>query len=1090
MDVPQKLNGQSLKSQNAKSSTNVSSNPGETDADADKDHEGDRDTSSRSPSRWTGPLTPASSAPFLPYRPQLPASVSSSSAFVPHPHAPQSSSQAHLRPASDAPTRLLSVAQHFSATQHPHISARYQLMEAQQRAKHSRAGLGPLQVARGSTPDLAKLHHGFANSSAVEYNSAPHHPSHLRDTWKPNGDSKSQLSLDSCFVHDGNAERWKHETEHSPLYQTHPNINWSPELNPNNSTASGAITHDDHLPEATSAPKHHRTESQDPSDAFAAASRLASSWATISPHLGPSAYSDSNVNGVANLPEFDVGSHNELDSSSDEEPFSPSAESAFSEPRSPLQLNLLAATPPLNRPEQGTEPGPTGKCTATGSPATVINGMEPRRGPLSRSLTSSSAKNTLIQPTIDTNHVAYPHPTAASLSAPVPGSPLDNSPLTPRARKSFSLPHVATSHQNGISPLANPPSTASTTLPPATANPPSPDPDTWSTGPSPPPSPRNPSQSSSPAPAPVPVPLLPRRDSAESYTGASSSSSSSSHSASPNPYGFGQGVGTKPAASASGAHGLFAKSPTPSLSQRPQVTRQLAETAVGVREVSKQIGRALVRLENPSTIMIVTKAWDSTLIYLTKHLAFWLVTSPRVGGKCENVREGYTVYLDSKLATNPHIVSLSSDLARQPALPGSCTPVREKLRFWDPEFCATSADDIDLIITLGGDGTVLYTSWLFQRSQVPPIIPFHMGSLGFLTVFNIKDIRRVLRKIVASPDPNASVSKHPQAFAPGLRVNLRMRVTCTVWRAQPTRDAHRGDPRSARPTINPQSASTATAVLPHAASSTQVNPGNFSRGDGLRPVSTSSASGGASGGTLRRPIPTESFQVLNDLVVDRGPSPYMSQLELYGDDRLLTVVQADGLVISTPTGSTAYSLSAGGSVVHPEVPALLVTPICPHTLSFRPMMLPDSMELKILLPRDARTTAFCSFDGRHRIELRQGDYVTVTAGRFPCPTICATDQSEDWFEGLSRTLHWNERARQKPINGEENDEEGERIVREFLGGTDGEDAGFGFDSVGTAQFGEDVVVAPHPHKSFPDLSDDLGLEMHDILADGKKMRKN
>ena len=85
------------------------------------------------------------------------------------------------------------------------------------------------------------------------------------------------------------------------------------------------------------------------------------------------------------------------------------------------------------------------------------------------------------------------------------------------------------------------------------------------------------------------------------------------------------------------------------------------------------------------------------------------------------------------------------------------------------------------------------------------------------------------------------------------------------------------------------------------------------------------------------PVPTESFHILNDLVVDRGPSAFMSQLELFVDDQHLTTVQADGLVISTPTGSTAYSLSAGGSIVHPEVPSILVTPICPHTLSFRPV---------------------------------------------------------------------------------------------------------------------------------------------------------
>jgi NAD+ kinase len=159
--------------------------------------------------------------------------------------------------------------------------------------------------------------------------------------------------------------------------------------------------------------------------------------------------------------------------------------------------------------------------------------------------------------------------------------------------------------------------------------------------------------------------------------------------------------------------------------------------------------------------------------------------------------------------------------------------------------------------------------------------------------------------------------------------------------------------------------------------------------------------------------PAETFEVINDLVVDRGPSPYVSLLELFGDEHHMTTVQADGLTVSTPTGSTAYSLSAGGSLVHPEIPALLITPICPHTLSFRPMLLPDTMELRICVPFNSRSTAWASFDGRGRVELKQGDHIKVTASKYPFPTVCADKQSTDWFHSISRTLKWNERERQK-----------------------------------------------------------------------------
>jgi NAD+ kinase len=127
----------------------------------------------------------------------------------------------------------------------------------------------------------------------------------------------------------------------------------------------------------------------------------------------------------------------------------------------------------------------------------------------------------------------------------------------------------------------------------------------------------------------------------------------------------------------------------------------------------------------------------------------------------------------------------------------------------------------------------------------------------------------------------------------------------------------------------------------------------------------------------------------------------------------MTTVQADGLVVATPTGSTAYSLSAGGSLVHPEIPAILISPICPHTLSFRPMLLPDTMELRICVPFNSRSTAWASFDGRGRVELKQGDHIKVTASKYPFPTVCADKQSTDWFHAISRTLKWNERERQK-----------------------------------------------------------------------------
>lgn len=119
--------------------------------------------------------------------------------------------------------------------------------------------------------------------------------------------------------------------------------------------------------------------------------------------------------------------------------------------------------------------------------------------------------------------------------------------------------------------------------------------------------------------------------------------------------------------------------------------------------------------------------------------------------------------------------------------------------------------------------------------------------------------------------------------------------------------------------------------------------------------------------------PAANILVLNEVVIDRGPSPYLSNIDLFLDGKHITSVQGDGLIISTPTGSTAYSGSAGGSMVHPSVPCIMVTPICPHSLSFRPIVVPAGVELKISISPDSRNTSWVSFDGRNHQQLLHGD---------------------------------------------------------------------------------------------------------------------
>ncbi|OAD01933.1 hypothetical protein MUCCIDRAFT_22156, partial [Mucor lusitanicus CBS 277.49] len=352
---------------------------------------------------------------------------------------------------------------------------------------------------------------------------------------------------------------------------------------------------------------------------------------------------------------------------------------------------------------------------------------------------------------------------------------------------------------------------------------------------------------------------------------------------------------------------------------------------------------------NPKTVMVITKPGDVSLIGMTRELALWFMTTSKT---CQGVK----VFVDEKLKTSKGF-KYSKILQHYPE-------AEERLGFWTPELCAVHPKMFDFIITLGGDGTVLFASWLFQ-TYVPPVIPFHLGSLGFLTPFDFEKFDMYLTKVMDS----------------GMRVNLRGRLTCTVYRREYQSEGQKKSVKLRNVLRNPVT-------------------GKIKIGDWRQiPCFTT--------------VPVEKYQVINDLVIDRGPSPYMSLLELFGDNKHLTTVQADGLAISTPTGSTAYSLSANGSLTHPEIHATLITPICPHTLSFRPTLVPDSMELRICVPFNSRNTAWASFDGRGRIELKQGDHIKVTASKYSFPTVCKQDQATDWFNSLSKCLHWNKRERQK-----------------------------------------------------------------------------
>ena len=126
-------------------------------------------------------------------------------------------------------------------------------------------------------------------------------------------------------------------------------------------------------------------------------------------------------------------------------------------------------------------------------------------------------------------------------------------------------------------------------------------------------------------------------------------------------------------------------------------------------------------------------------------------------------------------------------------------------------------------------------------------------------------------------------------------------------------------------------------------------------------------------------------------------------------------MQGDGLIISTPSGSTGYNLAVGGAMVAPSVPCMLLTPIAPSTLSFRPVIIPESSKIEVSVPASARTEGRVIFDG-HRMELLgHGESVVVETSRFPLPMINSNPRDQDWFNSITEKLQWNARVQQKPL---------------------------------------------------------------------------
>ena len=224
--------------------------------------------------------------------------------------------------------------------------------------------------------------------------------------------------------------------------------------------------------------------------------------------------------------------------------------------------------------------------------------------------------------------------------------------------------------------------------------------------------------------------------------------------------------------------------------------------------------------------------------------------------------------------------------------------------------------ELDLVVVLGGDGTLLSVARSLERST--PILGVNMGSLGFLTEVNRNDLYPSLVRVLAGD------------FALEERSLLRVDLERTT-------------------------------------------------------------------GESRR------YLVLNDAVISKSALARIIELRLEVDGNLVAQFRADGLIVSTPTGSTAYNLSAGGPILSPQLPVSVITPICPHTLSLRPLVVPDKSRIEVTLHTE-REEVYLTLDGQEGAALHHRDRVVIGRSDTVVHLVKAADRT--FYESLRGKLRW------------------------------------------------------------------------------------
>lgn len=329
------------------------------------------------------------------------------------------------------------------------------------------------------------------------------------------------------------------------------------------------------------------------------------------------------------------------------------------------------------------------------------------------------------------------------------------------------------------------------------------------------------------------------------------------------------------------------------------------------------------------------------------------------------------------------------------------------------------AQKIDLVTTMGGDGTILRAASLFStHNRVPPILSFSMGTLGFLGEWKFEEYKRAWRECYMSGCPVTTedlVAPHTRAAGTGAQLGSEMAPSEPEWESVRGNGKCMGLNRSSKILLRNR-----LRVGIYDEHGRNIN-------EQLVPTGTAGPDLGLENLPSAGATPL-AIHAINEVSIDRGVHPHLAILDIYVNNHFLTEAVADGILISTPTGSTAYSLSAGGSIVHPLVKSLLITPISPRSLSFRPLVLPLHTKVVLKLSKRNRGRELpVSIDGKRRVNVTIGMEVRVEGERLeksdaagwkggvPCVIRAPTkgdsrgiaEDDDSWVGGLNGLLKFN-----------------------------------------------------------------------------------